>query len=74
MAKKNTRAISDAPFRLPKKAKPVTGNTTKLKKLAELKKVSGQLDKLFKPDRARDRTMDKLFKKKDKLRQQLGID
>lgn len=57
-----------------KKAKQVTGNAGKLKKLGELKKVSKQLDKLFKPDRARDRKMDKLFKKKDKLRQQLGID
>ena len=71
--KSNTRGATPV-FRLPKKAKQVPGNTTKLKKLAELKKVSGQLDKLFKPDRNKDKKMDQLFKKKDKLRQQLGID
>lgn len=57
-----------------KKAKQVTGNAGKLKKLGELKKVTSQIDKLVKPDAAKEKKIDKLFKQKRKLKEQLGID
>ena len=72
MAKK-TRGTSEAPFRLPKKAKQVTGNTTKLNKLAQLKKVNKQIDKIQKVDQKRFEKNDKLFTKARVLREQLGI-
>ena len=49
-----------------KKAKAVSGNSQKLKKLAELKKVNAELDKRF-------AVSDKLFTKQQKLKEQLGI-
>lgn len=49
-----------------KKAKAVSGNSQKLKKLAELKKVNAELDKRF-------TVSDKLFTKQQKLKEQLGI-
>lgn len=49
-----------------KKAKAVSGNSQKLKKLAELKKVNTELDKRF-------TVSDKLFTKQQKLKEQLGI-
>lgn len=58
----------------PKKAKQVTGNTTKLKKLAELKKVNKQIDKVHKEDHKRFEKDEKLFKKSRVLREQLGIE
>lgn len=73
MARK-TKGTSEAPFRLPKKAKQVTGNTTKLKKLAELKKVNKQIDKIHTVDHKRFEQNDKIFTKARVLREQLGID
>lgn len=62
----------------PKKAKQVTGDKAKIKKLAELKKVTRQLDKLTGveiPKRtAKEIKIDKLFGKRQKLREQLGIE
>ena len=57
-----------------RKAKQVTGNATKLKKLKELKTVNKQLDKVFKNDQKRFEKSDKLFTKARKLKEQLGID
>lgn len=54
-------------FKLPKKAKEVTGNANKLKKLNELQKVNNQLEE-------RSKTSSKLFDKRSKLMQQLGMD
>jgi len=72
MAKRNN---TTAPvLKLPKKAKQVTGNTTKLKKLAELKKVNKQIDKVHKEDHKRFDRNEKLFNKSRVLREQLGID
>ena len=58
---------------MPKKAKQVTGNTTKLKKLAELKKVNKQIDDIHRADDKRFKKSDKLYSKSRKLREQLGI-
>jgi len=58
----------------PKKAKQVTGNTTKLKKLAELKKVNKQIDKVHKEDHKRFDKEGKVFRKARVLREQLGIE
>ena len=60
--------------RTPKKAKQVTGNATKIKKLAELKKVTKEIDQAHKTDMKRFERSDKLFNKARKLKQQLGID
>ena len=64
--------------RTPKKAKQVSGDKMKVAKLNELKKVSKQLDKLTgltMPKRtAKEIKIDKLFEKKNKLREQLGIE
>lgn len=60
--------------RQPKKAKQVTGNTTKLKKLKELKTVNKQIDKSNKANDKIFQKSDKLFNKRRKLQQQLGID
>ena len=57
-----------------KKAKQVTGNKTKLSKLAELKNDNNQIDKQQKADNQRFAKQDKLFTKARKLREQLGID
>ena len=57
----------------PKKAKQVTGDKTKLAKLAELKKVNKTINKMNKADDSRFRQQDKLFTKKRKLQEQLGI-
>ncbi len=57
-----------------KKAKQVTGNTMKLKKLAELKKVNKEIDKIHKADSKRFDKSDKMFNKRRKLQQQLGIE
>ena len=62
------------PFKPPKKAKQVTGNATKLKKLTELKKVNKQIDKVNKADQKRFESQDKLFTKRRKLEEQLGIE
>ena len=68
MAKKTTKRNTASPvFRLPKKAKQVTGNANKLKKLNELQKVNNQLEE-------RSKTSSKLFDKRNKLMQQLGMD
>lgn len=72
MAKRNNTTAPS--FKLPKKAKQVTGNTTKLKKLAELKKVNKQIDKVQKENDKRFDGNEKLFKKSRVLREQLGID
>lgn len=61
-------------FKPPKKAKQVTGNTIKLKKLAELKKVNKQIDKVHKDESKRFEGNEKLFKRSRLLREQLGID
>jgi len=60
--------------RIPKKAKQVSGDATKIKKLAELKKVTKQIDKVFKADNKRFERNEKLFSKSRKLKEQLGID
>jgi len=57
-----------------KKAKQVTGNANKIKKLAELKKVNKQIDVIHKVNQKRFEANDKLFSKSQKLREQLGID
>ena len=72
MATKKRNTIA-AP-RMPKKAKQVTGNATKLKKLAELKKVNKAIDKIHKADNKRFEKSDKLYTKSRKLREQLGIE
>lgn len=66
MARK-TKGTIEAPFKLPKKAKQVTGNANKLKKLNELQKVNRQLEE-------RSKTSGKLLDKRQKLMQQLGMD
>ena len=48
------------------KAKAVKGNANKLKKLAELKKVNKDIGERFK-------VSEKLFERKEKLMNQLGI-
>lgn len=48
------------------KAKAVSGNANKLKKLAELKKVNKDISERFK-------VSEKLFERKEKLMTQLGI-
>lgn len=63
----------------PKKAAQVKGDKMKVKKINELKKVTKQLDKMFGVDKpikrsAKEIKIDKLFDKKQKLREQLGID
>lgn len=60
--------------RMPKKAKQVTGNKTKLSKLDQLKKVNKEIDKQRKLDDKRFTKMDRLFTKSRKLKEQLGID
>lgn len=57
-----------------KKAPMVKGDKMKVKKLGELKKVKGQLDKIFKADQKRFEKNDKLFTKQRKLEEQLGIE
>ncbi len=57
-----------------KKAKQVTGNANKIKKLGELKKVNKQIGQLHKADNKRFEANEKLFDKSRKLREQLGID
>ena len=49
-----------------KKAKAVSGDKNKLRKLAELKKVNKELDKRF-------TVSDKPFQRQAKLKEQLGI-
>lgn len=70
--KKGAQAVTQPVQR--RKAKPVTGNATKLKKLSELKKVNKELDKMFQVDRKKDSARDKLWDKQQKLREQLSID
>ena len=53
--------------RRPKKAKQVSGNKTQMTKLKELKKVNREIDQRFK-------VSEKLFIKKQKLKEQLGLD
>lgn len=48
------------------KTKPVSGNANKLKKLAELKQVNKDIGERFK-------VSEKLFERKEKLMNQLGI-
>lgn len=69
---KNTKA--NGRDRNPKKSKQVTGNAVKLKKLAELKKVNKEIDKIHKVDSKRFDAQDKIFTKARVLREQLGID
>jgi len=57
-----------------KKAKQVKTEKEKLKALAELKKVRGQIDKMNAADRKRFESQDKLFNKSRTLREKLGID
>ena len=64
---------------IPKKAKQVSGDKMKVKKINELKKVTKQLDKMIGIDKpikrsAKEIKIDKLFDQKQKLREQLGID
>lgn len=49
-----------------KKTKPVAGNSNKLKKLAQLKQVNKDIDERFK-------VSEKLFVKKEKLMNELGL-
>ena len=75
--RRNARAgqpVTDRPFREPPKAKQVTGDKVKLKKLGELKQVQKKIDAQFKEDDKKFRARDKLFDQKRKLEQQLGID
>jgi len=65
MARKTNR-VSVASPRTPRKAKQVSGNNNKLKKLAELKQVNKDITERFK-------VSEKLFEKKEKLMNQLGI-
>ena len=65
MARKTNR-VSVASPRAPRKAKQVSGNANKLKKLAELKQVNKDIENRFK-------ISEKLFEKKEKLMNQLGI-
>ena len=65
MARK-TNKVSVASPRTPRKATQVSGNANKLKKLAELKQVNKDIENRFK-------ISEKLFEKKDKLMNQLGI-
>lgn len=62
----------------PKKATQVKGDKMKVVKLNELKKVTKQLDKLttFTQPKmtAKEKKINKLFEKKFKLREQLGIE
>ena len=46
-----------------KKAKQVTGNANKIKKLAELKKVNKPIDQIHKANHKRFEANDKLFNK-----------
>ena len=66
--------IADRAFREPPKAKQVTGDKVKLKKLDELKQVQKKIDAQFKEDDKKFKARDKLFNEKRKLEQQLGID
>ncbi len=72
-SKSKTRNV-EAPFRLPKKAKQVTGNAAKLKKLGELKKAQKVVDKIHDENSKRFTKEDKAFTKVRILREQLGID
>lgn len=60
-------------FKEPKKMKQVTGDKTKLMKLKELKKVNKDIDKMHKADHKRFEKNDKLFTKRRKIEEQLGI-
>ncbi len=57
----------------PKKMKQVTGNRNKLKKLKELKMVNKEIDQREKSLEKRFETSNKLFTKRRKLEEQLGI-
>jgi hypothetical protein len=74
MAKGKRNTVSSPVFKLPKKAKQVTGNATKLKKLAELKKAQKVVDNIHKENSKRFTKEDKAFTKVRILREQLGID
>lgn len=60
-------------FKEPKKMKQVTGDKKKLMKLKELKKVNKEIDKNQKADSKRFDKVDKMFTKRRKLEEQLGI-
>ena len=64
------RLLRNVAVRKPKKEKQVTGNAMKLKKLTELKKVNKEIDKLQKQGFAKT---EKMFAKRMKLQEQLGI-
>ncbi len=60
-------------FKEPKKMKPVKGDKSKLMKLKELKKVNKEIDQMHKADHKRFDRTDKLFTKRRKIEEQLGI-
>lgn len=72
MPRKNKTAVGLA--RMPKKAKQVSGNATKLKKLGELKKVNAKINEIFKAQNKRFEIEKKLYNKRRKLQEQLGIE
>lgn len=57
-----------------KKARQVTGDQQKIKKLDQLKKVTTKIDKIQKANQKRFEQNDKLFGEAQKLREQLGVD
>lgn len=57
----------------PKKMKQVTGDRNKLKKLKELKMVNKEISKREKTLEKRFETSNKLFTKRRKIEEQLGI-
>ncbi len=57
----------------PKKMKQVTGNRNKLKKLKELKMVNKEISAREKSLEKRFETSNKLFTKRRKIEEQLGI-
>ena len=60
-------------FKAPKKMKQVTGDKQKLKKLKELKNVNKEISKREKSLQKRFETSDKLFTKRRRIEEQLGI-
>jgi len=60
-------------FRAPKKMKQITGDKNKLKKLKELKSVNKEISKREKSLDKRFEISNKLFIKRRKIEEQLGI-
>lgn len=68
-------ARNDGVVRLtePRKMKQVKGDKKKLMKLKELKKVNKEIDKVHTADHKRFDKVDKMFTKRRKLQEELGI-